>query len=194
LAELTGYRHSSYWHLYHPAQRPKRLVSQTALTVAGSLQDNPKGWRQYSEHLARELAESDKNKRRYVGFAQGWAIGSDAFKAATISKYAPAGSARAWTLPGAEQMRASQWELHLQKALSAIGRSVAEARLAPKSELWKLALATWMRDAARPKNSWLSDRLVLAHPCVLSRNLTRYRCLHQHSDPTWARLRSTFAT
>jgi len=91
-------------------------------------------------------------------------------------------------------MRASQWELHLQKALSAIGRSVAEARLAPKSELWKLALATWMRDAARPKNSWLSDRLVLGHPCVLSRNLTRYRCLHQHSDPTWARLRSTFAT
>jgi hypothetical protein len=27
-----------------------------------------------------------------------------------------------------------------------------------------------------------------------SRNLTRYRCLHQHSDPTWARLKSTFAT
>ena len=89
---------------------------------------------------------------------------------------------------------AAHWNLHLGKALSAIGRSVSEARSAPKSELWKLALATWIRDAARAKNGWLSDRLVLGHPCVLSRNLTRYRCLHQHSDPTWARLTSTFAT
>ena len=68
------------------------------------------------------------------------------------------------------------------------------AAFAPALTLWKLALATWMRDAARAKNGWLSDRLVLGHPCLLSRNLTRYRCLHQHSDPTWARLTSTFAT
>jgi REP element-mobilizing transposase RayT len=194
LATLAEYRHSSYWHLHHPTQRPKPLVSQTALTAAGGLHDNPSGWLQYAEHLSRELAESDNNKRHYVDFAQGWAIGSDAFKAATIAKFAPPGSARAWTLPGAQQMRAAHWELNLEKALSAIGHTLGEARSAPKSESWKLAVATWMRDATRAKNSWLSDRLVLGQPSVLSRNLTRYRCLHQPSDPTWARLTSTFAT
>jgi putative transposase len=194
LAALADYRHSSYWYLHRPAHRPRVLLAQTALAAAGGFKDTPKGWRQYADHLAKELAESSRNKRRYAGFARGWAIGSDAFKAATISQYAPAGSARAWTVQGALQMRAAEWEQHLTKALAAIGRSIGEARLAPKSDPWKLAIATWMRDATGARNSWLSQQLVLGAPTVLSRNLTRYRCLHQRTDPHWSLLRSTFST
>ena len=193
LLGLADYRHSSYWYLHRPKERPRTLLSQTALTAAGGLEDTAKGWRQYADHLARELAESVGNKRRYASFSTGWAIGSDAFKAEIISKHAPVGSTRAWTLPGAEQMREAQWQSQLQNALATVGHSLSEARAAPKSEIWKLAVATWMRDAARARNGWLSMQLFLGTPTVLSRNLTRYRCTHQRSDPNWSLLTSTFS-
>jgi len=134
------------------------------------------------------------NRRRYADFGTGWAIGSDAFKAEVISNHAPAGSARAWTLPDAQQMREAQWLPRLERALAVVGHSLSEARLAPKAEIWKLAIATWMRDAARARNGWLSNQLILGTPTVVSRNLTRYRCLYQHSDPNWSLLTSTFST
>ena len=193
LLGLADYRHSSYWYLHRPKERPRTLLSQTALTAAGGLEDTAKGWRQYADHLAMELAESVGNKRRYASFSTGWAIGSDAFKAEIVSKHAPVGSTRAWTLPGAEQMREAQWQSQLQNALATVGHSLSEARAAPKSEIWKLAVATWMRDAARARNGWLSMQLFLGTPTVLSRNLTRYRCTHQRSDPNWSLLTSTFS-
>jgi REP element-mobilizing transposase RayT len=190
---LQDYRHSSYWYLLCPSVRPDCLNLQTALKAAG-LADNPSGWTDYAGHLAKEMANSIKTNRRYVNLRRGWAIGSDAFKAEVISQHAPAGLARAWTVPGAEQMRAAQWEKYLDKILVVLGRSVEEAKAAPKSEPWKLAVATWMRDSARARHNWLSEKLALGTPSVVSRNLVRYRRRIQSTDPYWQRLRSSFST
>lgn len=44
LEKLSGYRHSSYWHLHHPTGRPQCLQCQTVLEAAGRLPDTPEGW------------------------------------------------------------------------------------------------------------------------------------------------------
>jgi putative transposase len=193
MEKLSEYRHSSYWYLHRPEHRPKSLQPASILQAAGGLGDDPAGWRRYAEHLARAPAEAAGQRRHYAALTSGWAVGSDAFKAATIAQHAPVGSARAWTLPGAEQMRTADWGLHLEKSLSALGRSVAEARLAPKSAVWKLAVAAWLRDRVRARSNWLSEKLCLGTPSVVSRNLARYRCLIQQSDHHWRTLTSTFA-
>jgi len=96
-------------------------------------------------------------------------------------------------LPGAQQMRDAEWEEYLGKILVGLGRTVADAQMAPRSEIWKLAVATWMRDSVRARNNWLSLRLGLGAPAVTSRNLARYRCRHQETDSTWGRLKSIFS-
>jgi len=150
------------------------------------------GWRQYAGYLERQLAAADA-KRRYASLSQGWAIGSEAFQAATIAQHAPVGSTRAWTLPGADQMRQAHWNKYLLRALASLGHSTEQARLAPQGEIWKLAVATWMRDAARARSNWLGEQLRLGAPSVISRNLARYRSHHQHSDPNWIILISSFS-
>jgi len=130
--------------------------------------------------------------RHYSDLSSGWAIGSDAFKAATIAQHIPVDSVRAWTLPGAEEMRAAEWGKNLNKALLALGRSAAEARLASNSEPWKLAIACYLRDTVRARSNWLSAQLHLGTPSIVSRNLARYRCRLQRADPHWRILRSTF--
>jgi putative transposase len=192
LETLKEHRFSSYWHLLHPQGRPKCVRCHKILETAGGLKDTPEGWRQYARHLELELGKP-AHGRRYAELSQGWAIGSDAFMAATISQHAPIGSARAWTLPGAEQMRDAQWRKELGRALAVVGHSLEEARAAPQAEIWKLAVATWLRDAARARSNWLSDQLRLGVPSAVSRNLARYRVCYQRTDPSWKALMSTFA-
>jgi REP element-mobilizing transposase RayT len=191
---LQEYRHSSYWFLRRPSARPAFLRIQPALNAAGVTNDDPAGWDRYADHLAIETEAAAKTKRRYLQLSRGWAIGSEAFKAAIISQHAPAGLARAWTVPGAEQMRAAEWETYLNRVLAVLGRTADEAKTSPKSETWKLAVATWMRDSARARLYWLSAKLDLGAPTVVSRNLARYRCRLQATDPHWERLRSSFST
>ena len=172
---LPEYRYSSYWYLHHPQKRPMFFMAEAVLKSAGVQNDEATGWKAYADHLAVQMANTATGKRRYLSFTQGWAIGSDAFKARIIDQYSPIGSARAWTVPGAEKMRESEWKKQMDRILVCLGRTVDEARAAAKSEPWKLAVATWMRDTVHARNKWLSKTLGLGTPAAVSRNLTRYR-------------------
>jgi putative transposase len=194
VAALPNFRYSSYWYGPRRALRPVFLRLTETLAAVGPFKDDSVGWTNYAAHLTNELEAGRAGKRRYIHLTHGWAIGSDAFKANLIEKYAPIGFARAWTLPGAMQMREAQWHIQLNKALEALEHTAADAQACPKSEAWKLAIATWMRDAARAQSKWLSAQLNLGGPSITSRNLARYRCCHQTEDPSWRILRSTFAT
>jgi len=191
---LSGYRFSSYWYLHQPAHRPKFLRVESALAEAGGLPDTPFGWQCYQERLAAEAAGIKPASRRYLRLTSGWAIGSDAFRASTIAAHSPSASVRAWTVYGANEMRESQWEKALQRALAHIGHTTDQALRDQKSATWKLALAEWLRQSARARNNWLSGKLNLGSPTVLSRNLSRYRSQFQSTDPIWAALTSTFST
>jgi REP element-mobilizing transposase RayT len=194
LEKLAQYRFSSYWYLRHASLRPPFLRVSMALTEAGIISDEPMGWAAYDDHLAKDLAGGLNAGRRYSHLEHGWAIGSDAFKAALIADHVPIARARAWTVPGAQRMRIAHWEEVLARALRALNRDLPTAIRDPKSACWKLAVATWMRDTVSARSNWLSQKLNLGSPTVVSRNLSRYRSLQQASDPTWATLTSIFST
>ena len=194
LEALACYRFSSYWFLRHPGERPPFLRVESALAEAGITSDNSAGWTAYEQRLKAEMDRGGDPLRKYLHLDHGWAIGSDAFKAALIADHAPVGRARAWTLPGAKQMRAVQWEEALARALTVLKRNLEQAVREPKSAVWKLALATWMKDTVHARSNWLSERLNLGNPTEVSRNLSRYRSQQQAKDPTWTILTATFST
>jgi REP-associated tyrosine transposase len=191
---LEGYRFSSYWYLHRPEHRPPFLRVETALAEAGGILDNPAGWESYRQRLAAEMAGTLPTSRSYLRLSSGWAIGSDAFRAALIAAHAPIGSVRAWTIHGAHEMLETQWERALQQGLEKLRRTPDEALRDQKSAAWKLALAEWLRLAARARNNWLGQKLNLGSPTVLSRNLSRFRSQLQANDPAWQTLTSTFST
>jgi hypothetical protein len=77
----------------------------------------------------------------------------------------------------ADELRRRQWALALDNALAA-----------PKSEPWKLALASWMRASTQASRSWLTARQNLGTPSALSHNLSFFARHQRSSDPSYARL------
>jgi hypothetical protein len=193
VSQLVMYRHSSYWYLKNPKLRPHFLRPQTALTAV-SLRDDPGGWRQYDQYLDWQAASGPAgNNATYVNLSQGWAIGSDEFKATLIAGGAPADLARNWGKVEAATIRGISWQSALERALQILGRNAEQAAVARKSASWKLALAAWKLHT-QATNRWLSQKLVLGAPTALSRSLARYRLRLQSRDPDWKRLVSRAST
>jgi REP element-mobilizing transposase RayT len=194
VAQLKSYRHSSYWHLWRPANRPSFLTVTTALTEAGDLADDQRGWATYEAYLGWQAAEGPAGKSKaYVSLSQGWALGTGEFRAALVKDHALLASSRAWEALGAQEVRRLQWEAALTRALKVLGHSTADLAGGRKSAEWKLAVAAWIKGSTQVSNRWLSENLHLGVPAALSRNLTSYRRERQSEDPAWKRLQSISA-
>jgi REP element-mobilizing transposase RayT len=192
--QLMQYRHSSYWYLRNPKLRPYFLRPQTALTAVG-LQDTPKGWKQYDRHLELQAASKPAGSNASpVNLSQGWAVGSDDFKADLVAFGAPADLARSWGKNEAAAIRSISWQSTLDRALKALKRDLEQAATARKSAPWKLAIAAWMKLHTQATNCWLCQKLSLGAPTALSRSLARYRLRLQPTDPEWKRLLSRAST
>ncbi len=192
--QLTNYRHGSYWYLSRPKLRPPFLESRTALQEAGELADTKAGWKNYADYLAWQAVEGPAGRNKaYVSMSRGWALGGAGFKRSLLKDHAIATDARAWTPEGARELREARWDDLLEKALRKAGKAAEDAKAAPKSAAWKLALAAWMKMRTQAGNSWLSQRLHLGAPAALSRNLTHYRRTAQTSDKLWKALTSISA-
>ena len=75
---LAEYRHSSYWYLGQPQQRPAFLHPETALEAAGGLTDDRSGWRAYADYLAWQAAEGPAGGgRAHASLSRGWALGHE---------------------------------------------------------------------------------------------------------------------
>ena len=195
VAQLRDGRHSSYWYLWRPAQRPACYQPQATLREAGGLADTPAGWRSYADYLTWQAEEGPVGRSKaYVNLSQGWALGTAGFKATLRKDHALAADARAWTSEGARELRAAEWEELLQRGLAAIGKSSGAAGTEPKSAAWKIAVAAWMKTRSQAGNRWLSERLHLGVPAAFSRNLTTFRRQLDPADKLWKRLISISAT
>ncbi len=128
-----------------------------------------------------------------MSLSRGWALGGAAFKRNLLKDHAIATDARAWTPEGARELREARWDDLLEKALRKAGKAAEDAKAAPKSAAWKLALAAWMKMRTQASNGWLSRRLHLGTPAALSRNLTHYRRTLQTTDRLWQVLTSISA-
>ena len=191
---LRDYRHSSYWYLWQPKSRPDCFRPEYTLKVVGGLTDTPAGWASYADYLAWQAEEGPAGKSKaYVNLSKGWALGTAGFKAGLRTEHAMAANARAWTQEGAKELREAQWAECLQRGLAAVGKTVEEAAIAPKSADWKLAVATWMKTRTQAGNGWLSQHLLLGAPAAFSRNLTTYRRQLKPTDKLWKALTSISA-
>jgi putative transposase len=159
-AKLAEYRHSSYWYLRRPLERPRGLRLDLVLADAGHLADTPAGWNSYRDYLAWQAAEGPAGKSgAYVSLSKGWALGSAGFKATLIEDHALAATARAWETKGAQEIRQQAWETACRKGLNILQRVDSDLAAAAKAAPWKVGLAMFLKERSQASNHWLGERL-----------------------------------
>ena len=167
---LDEYRHSSYWYLSRPKQRPKWLHCATALTEAGGLTDTPAGWRSYADYLAWQAAEGPAGKSKaYVSMSKGWALGGKGFKQTLLQDHAVAALTRAWESDGVKEVREAQWLATLDRLRQQV--PAEEVRDRRKSAPWKVQLALQMKDATDASNAWLASQLGMGSGFYVSKHI-----------------------
>jgi putative transposase len=167
-SRLGEYRHSSYWYLQHPRQRPGFLRVETALIEAGQLGDTPAGRRSYAEYLNWQLKEGSAGRSAaYVSMSRGWALGGIEFKRALLCDHAVAEETRAWASNGARQVREEKWRMALEKLRSGVPPATqADHR---GSAPWKVAVALAMKTTTDANNRWLATELQMGSPRYLAK-------------------------
>ncbi len=162
---LGEYRHSSYWYLTRPKQRPGFLRVETALTEAGRLADQPAGWKSYADYLTWQASEGPAgNSKAYVSLSKGWALGSEEFKTALRKDHVLVADRRTWDNRGAREIREAQWSEILARGMRFLGKTPATTKTDRKSAPWKVALAGWMKQNTPVTNRWLCEQLHMGTP------------------------------
>jgi len=170
VAGLKEFHDSSYWQLWHPADRPPYLDVHTALAQAGGLADTPAGRRQYEKFLAWQAAEGPAGRNAaYVSMSKGWALGSSAFKERLLRDYDPAEESRAWEAEGREELRAARWAKLLEAGLGVLGHRAADLPCPPAAQPWKIALIAYLKESTQASNAWLEQQFGLTNPVYASR-------------------------
>jgi REP element-mobilizing transposase RayT len=171
---LGQFRHSSYWYLSRPRERPKLLTFAAALSAAGSLPDESAGWRSYQKYLEWQAAEGPAGRTAaYVSMTKGWAIGTPDFKRALVQDQAAAIDLRAWEAEGAEEVQRARWTQALAEALSVLGRSAVKQ--SQKSAAWKVAVARHLKETTDVSNGWLAEQLEMGSHFYVSKHVGLHR-------------------
>jgi putative transposase len=186
---LGEYRYSSYWYLQNPDRRPKFFRTETALAMAGNMEDTPAGRRRYAQYLSRLAQEGPKGQSRSsASLSRGWALGSPQFKSTLVQDHAVAALTRAWESAGAKEIRERQWAAALAAVLKHANLSLSQCAARRKSDPGKLAIAAWMKLRTQASAPWLCQQLNLGSPDAFRRNVSHY-CRHsQATDPFWTKI------
>jgi putative transposase len=159
--QATAYRWSSLAVLLK-GPRPAALTVQDWLRALGDWSDDRAGHRAYADYL-KMLAQDEAAWLRegLVGLAQGWAIGTLAWRRALAKEHA----ARSLTsgLPRAErnELRQASWQASLTAHLARLGKSVSDLNTKPKKQRWKIELAVLIRQQTGAAIAWLAEHLQL---------------------------------
>ena len=159
--QVAGFRWSSLAALLK-SPRPKSLKPQDWLRALGDWPDDALGHRAYTDYL-KALAQDEAAWQRegLVGLAQGWAIGTLAWRRALAKEHA----ARALTagLPRAEriELRQASWHASLSANLAKRGKTVSDLTTKPKKQSWKIEMADEIRQQTGASIAWLAEHLQL---------------------------------
>ncbi len=165
--QATNYRWSSLAALLK-GPRPALLRAQDWLQARGGWADDEKGHQAYARYL-QELAQDEAAWARdgLVGLAQGWAIGTLAWRRALAKEHA----ARSLTsgLPRTERMelRQASWQASLDTNLAKLGKSASELKTKPLKKPWKIILAERIRQESGASIGWLAQQLQLGGSATL---------------------------
>jgi REP element-mobilizing transposase RayT len=159
--QVAGFRWSSLAALLK-SPRPKSLKAQDWLRALGDWPDDATGHRAYTDYL-KALAQDEAAWQRegLVGLAQGWAIGTLAWRRALAKEHA----ARALTagLPRAEriELRQASWDASLSANLAKRGKTASDLATKPKKQSWKIEMAGEIRQQTGASIAWLAEHLQL---------------------------------
>jgi putative transposase len=174
---LEAYGDSGFHQLWYPRKRWSFQECGSGLEAAGGLADTPKGRSLYRDYLGW-LAEEEPERKR-LGFekmSRGWAIGTKAFKKA-VSEDLEDEELRKVVEAEAWEIREPRWERSLAHGLAQLGRDESQLREGRKGEVWKVALARWLRETHQVPNGWIANRLSMGTRDGVSSLISRHRKL-----------------
>ena len=158
VAGLARYEGSLYKYLFEPQRREPFMSPQTGLQYAGIMSDTAPGWEAYARHLQSRLtAQGVTADEEGTSLSEGWAIGSEAFRASMSLKHQPVQTARFAGAASAREAMELQWQARLDACLAVLRPE--ERRDKCKSAVWKIAVAASMKQHSSVSNGWLAARL-----------------------------------
>ncbi|MFP4353115.1 MAG: hypothetical protein ACLFTU_09825 [Puniceicoccaceae bacterium] len=104
----------------------------------------------------------------------GWAKGSKEFKKAVVDDLRDE-TVRKVVEAEAKEIREPRWERTVAAGLELLGKTEDDLAVGRKGEVWKVALARWLREAYRVPNQWIADRLGMGTRDAVSSLVSRHR-------------------
>jgi len=170
VGRLKEFRDSSYWYLWHPAERPRCLDLHACLAQAGKLADTLAGRRQYEKFLALQAAEGPAGRNEaFVSLSKGWALGSDGFKERLLREFDPEANSRAWDTHGKKEIQERQWRAALNHGLGLLDRLARSLKQGPLAQPWKVALLVHLKERTQASNPWLAGQFGSTSPGYVSK-------------------------
>lgn len=175
VGELPAYRWTSLGWLMDPELRPDWYDPLPALEHAGGLPDTAAGRRSYVRYL-EWLAEDEpaQKAQRFAEMSRGWVVGDSVFAREIVKENrALQGHGRRLA---AEMREASEalWQEELNKLLRKLRRRREDLAATGKSEEWKLALASALKERATVTNRWLATTLHMGNLHEVSRKVSAW--------------------
>ena len=98
----------------------------------------------------------------------GWAIGSIDFKSAMMKKLDRLQSIKNQNTNNLREINELRWTKFLQEGIKHFQKTTGKPLSSKKSALWKLIIATWMRQHTSVPNKWLAENLQMGTPGTVS--------------------------
>jgi REP element-mobilizing transposase RayT len=172
---LQTYEWGSFSQLWYPRKRWPYLKVNSCLESAGNLKDTPHGRRFYRDYLGWLSEEEPERKRMgFEGMSLGWAKGSKEFKKAVVYDLKDE-TIRKVVEAEAEEIREPRWERAAALGLEVLGKTEDDLSKCRKGEIWKVALARWLRESHLVPNRWIAGRLKMGTRDAVSSLVSRHR-------------------
>ena len=171
LGQLGQFRWSSYrYFARNGGERPPFLECTNWMKAIGELADTPEGWRAYHEHLVWLMADTGRQKEAgFDDMSQGWVYGGDDYQMTLLDEFKRMTAAQDWGRGEIREINRLEWDRLLNEAIKALGQNADNAKAAPKSAPWKIAVATSLKQRTSVSNRWLTERLHMGPPDAVSR-------------------------
>jgi REP element-mobilizing transposase RayT len=167
IEQLPQFRWSSFRSFYsgdHPS-----FLSCSRWLKTFNLAENQEPWEAYFQQLKSLSSNHDiQRKKKFPSMSSGWAIGSAEFKNSMIQKLTKLQKTKGWSANSRHELSELHWSKYLEEGKIHLKETTETSLSDKKSALWKLMLATWMRQQTSASNKWLADNLRMGTPGTVS--------------------------
>jgi putative transposase len=156
--------------------RPDRLKAEDWLNARGGWADDQEGCQSYANYLCLKAQDEAAWEREgLVGLSRGWAIGTQAWRAALANEYAQMSLTPGLPREELKELRQASWEDSLMANLNRVGKTPEDLATKPSKQDWKVAMASRIRLESGASIAWLAAHLQLGGPATLRGYLHQFK-------------------